>query len=93
MDPLCGLYCAVTRKDYQGRPQGGWFPEQRLSLQEALGLYTAAGARALGLAGRAGVLAPGMLADFTVFDCDLHQLRDARVEMTVMDGQVRYQRA
>lgn len=98
LDPLCGLYCAVTRKDYQGRPQGGWFPEQRLSLQEALGLYTAAGARALGLAGRAGVLAPGMLADFTVFDCDLHelrpeQLRDARVEMTVMDGQVRYQRA
>ena len=98
LDPLCGLYCAVTRKDYQGRPQGGWFPEQRLSLQEALGLYTAAGARALGLAGRAGVLTPGMLADFTVFDCDLHelrpeQLRDARVEMTVMDGQVRYQRA
>ncbi len=98
LDPLCGLYCAVTRKDYQGRPQGGWFPEQRLSLQEALDLYTAAGARALGLAGRAGVLAPGMLADFTVFDCDLHelrpeQLRDARVEMTVMDGQVRYQRA
>jgi len=98
LNPLCGLYCAVTRKDYQGRPQGGWFPEQRLSLQEALGLYTAAGARALGLAGRAGVLAPGMLADFTVFDCDLHelrpeQLRDARVEMTVMDGQVRYQRA
>ena len=63
-----------------------------------MGLYTAAGARALGLAGRAGVLVPGMLADFTVFDCDIYelcpeQLRDARVEMTVMDGQVRYQRA
>ena len=98
LDPLCGLYCAVTRQDYQGRPQGGWFPEQRLSIQEAVGLYTAAGARALGLEGRAGVLAPGMLADFTVFDNDLYelgpdQLREARVEMTVMDGKVRYQRA
>ena len=88
----------MTRQDYQGRPQGGWFPEQRLSIQVAVGLYTAAGARALGLEGRAGVLAPGMLADFTVFDSDLYelgpdQLREARVEMTVMDGKVRYQRA
>ncbi len=97
LDPLCGLYCAVTRQDYAGEPRGGWFPEQRLSLQQAMKLYTVAGARALGMAGQTGVLAQGMLADFTVFDRDLYavqpdELRSARVEMTVMDGKVRYQR-
>lgn len=97
LDPLCGLYCAVTRRDYQGEPPAGWFPEQCLSIQEALRLYTVAGAQALGLGGQTGILAPGMLADFTVFDRDLYalkpdEIRSAQVEMTVMDGKVRYQR-
>ena len=72
VDPMGVLYAAVARRDPATRlPEGGWLPEQRLSQAEALCAYTAGSAAAAGRAHELGVLAPGMLADFAVFDRDL----------------------
>ncbi|MCI8652939.1 MAG: amidohydrolase [Angelakisella sp.] len=93
MDPFGNLYCAVTRKDYQGRPDGGWHPGECLTLTQALEAATAGGAFAGGLAGRCGRIAPGYWADFTVPDRDIfaippEELLHTRAAMTIVGGTV-----
>jgi len=97
LNPLCGIYCAVTRKDYNGLPEGGFFPEECFDRQQALEVFTRGGACAFGMEDRLGMLKPGMLADFAVFDrdimaCEADELLDTHAIMTVVDGKVRYQR-
>ena len=60
MNPFYGLYAALTRQDEQGNPPGGWHPEQRLTLEEALRAYTAGSAFAAFADDRLGILKPGM---------------------------------
>jgi predicted amidohydrolase YtcJ len=96
-NPFYGVYCALTRQDERGRPPGGWYPEQRLTLEEALRLYTAGPAHAAFAEDRVGVLKPGYLADVTVVDRDLFKadpqgVLKAEVEMTVVDGAVVYEK-
>jgi hypothetical protein len=92
MDPLAGIHAAVTRRNSEGEPQGGWHPEQRLSLGSALRAYTAGAALAAGDEALLGRIAPGYAADFVVLSHDLFALDDptrileARVEMTVVGG-------
>src|SRR4029453_19445023 len=71
LSPVYGLYAAVTRQTLKGEPKEGWFPDQRLSIEEALEAYTKGPAWASFEEGQKGTLTPGKLADVAVFDLDL----------------------
>jgi predicted amidohydrolase YtcJ len=93
LSPLLGIYAAVTRRTLDGRNPGGWFPEERITLEQALRAYTAGVAYAGFMEGRTGTLRPGMLADLTVLDRDLFatppdSLDAARVTTTIVGGRV-----
>ena len=93
--PLTILYAAVTRQTLDGRPEGGWHPEQRLDLETSLRAYTINNAWAEGEEKTKGMLRAGMLADFVMIDRDLFaipatQLKDARVLLTVVGGRIVY---
>ncbi|MFC4117905.1 amidohydrolase [Nonomuraea zeae] len=97
-DPFAALYAAVTRTRQDGTPAGGWQPEQRLSMAEAITAHTLGAAYAAGEQDRKGVLAPGMLADFIAVDTDPYlESPDAvlrtKVITTVVGGEVRWQRS
>ncbi|HET9387270.1 MAG TPA: amidohydrolase [Gemmatimonadales bacterium] len=93
--PLTILYAAVTRQTLDGRPEGGWHPEQRLDLETSLRAYTINNAWAEGEENSKGMLRAGMLADFVMIDRDLFaipatQIKDARVLLTVVGGRIVY---
>ncbi len=95
IDPLFGLYAAVTRRDRRGQPPGGWFPDQRLSLEEALAGFSRQAAWTSGREDDCGLIAPGRRADLTIFEQDLFSLPpeqwlDTAVCMTVVDGEIAY---
>jgi predicted amidohydrolase YtcJ len=74
-NPFIGLHAAVTRRRQDGSPGlEGWYPEQRLSLDEALGAYTSGPAFAGGLESVQGNLKSGFLADLIVLDSDPYAL-------------------
>jgi len=95
--PLVGIHAAVTRQDASGGPDGGWHPEQRMSLEEALAAYTLGGAFAAFQEDRKGRLAPGFWGDVTVIDRDLRPLPaaailEAKVLYTIVGGSVAFER-
>lgn len=97
LDPIWGLYAAVTRRTLDGRNPRGWVPEQKIPLEAALRAYTGAVADAGFMEGRVGVLRPGMLADLVLLDRDLFRIRpetipEARVRATVVGGRIVYRR-
>lgn len=76
-----------------GKPRGGWFPEQRLDLETSLRSYTVNNAWAGGEERRKGSLEAGKLADVVIIDRDLFaipttELKDAKVLMTIVGGRV-----
>jgi predicted amidohydrolase YtcJ len=92
LDPLLGVYAAVTRRTIDGATPGGWIPAERITVEEALRAYTAANARAL-FYDRTGVLAPGRAADLVVLDRDVtaippETIPETRVLATVVGGRV-----
>jgi hypothetical protein len=98
LDPRLGLYAAVTRERPEGGPQGGWFPEEKIALEDALDLYTRGSAYAEFAEREKGTLAPGMLADLVVFAADLfrippRQILSTPVDLTVAGGRVVFERA
>lgn len=95
LDPAKNIYCAVTRKDFERFPEGGWLPEQCLTVEEAVECHTALAAEAAGLSDRLGKIRPGFLADLTVFPQALdaaapEDILDLRPLMTVVGGRIRY---
>jgi predicted amidohydrolase YtcJ len=95
--PLDGIYAAVARRTLDDRNPGGWVPEQRITVEEALRAYTRDAAWAGFAESDVGTLERGKLADFVIVDRDLtrtapEQLRDARVDMTVVGGKVVFER-
>ena len=72
--PLEGIAVAVTRQTVDGAPPGGWLPDQRLSLEQALTAYTVGTARQCGDEGRTGVISPGRDADLVVVGADLAEV-------------------
>lgn len=95
-DPIMGLYHAVTRKDKKGYPEGGWFPEERLSVEEAVAAFTSGPAYAAAEENERGTITPGKLADFTILDRDIFalppdEIKNARVSMTVVGGKTVYE--
>jgi hypothetical protein len=74
LDPFRGLYAAITRQDAAGNPPGGWYPAQRLTLDEALRGYTVEAAYAEFEERDKGIIAAGKLADFVVLSKDIRGL-------------------
>jgi hypothetical protein len=89
--PLEGIYAAVTRRTLDDRNPGGWVPEQKISVEEALRAYTANAAYASFEESRKGILSAGRLADFVMLDRNIfeippEEIRTVRVRMTVAGG-------
>jgi predicted amidohydrolase YtcJ len=95
--PLEGIYAAVTRRTLDDKNPGGWVPEQRIGVEDALRAYTLGAAHASFEEQEKGTLEPGRLADLALIDRDLTRvppetIRDARVVLTVVGGQVVFER-
>lgn len=75
-NPFLGMAAAISREDAQGQPPGGWFPEQRLTLEDAFAAFTTGGAYAAFAEEDLGSLAPGRRADFIFIDRDIFANRD-----------------
>jgi predicted amidohydrolase YtcJ len=95
-DIFYGLHCAVTRTDRNGEPPGGWYPEQAMTMEEAIRAYTVWPAEASAKLEMTGTVSPGKWADLTVLSIDpLNVARPAdlfegRVLMTLIGGEVAY---
>ncbi|HEX6644281.1 MAG TPA: amidohydrolase [Gemmatimonadales bacterium] len=96
IDPMLGLVAAVTRRTLDGQNPGGWIPEQKISLDEALRAYTVNNAYGVFAEASRGVLKPGYKADIVLLDRDLTTIRpedigNAKVRATIVDGKVVYE--
>ena len=96
--PLMGIYAAVTRRTLDDKHPGGWYPEQKISVEQALRAYTTGSAYAGFHEKEVGMLRPGMLADVVMIDHDLtrippESIRDAQVMLTLVGGRVVFDRA
>lgn len=94
--PLEGIYAAVTRRTLDDKHPGGWVPEQKIAVEEALRAYTSGGAYASFEEREKGTIAPGMLADLTVIDRDLRttppaEIRNAKIVRTIVGGKTVFQ--
>ena len=92
-DPIRGLHIAVNRQTPEGHPPGGWVPEQRITIQDALKAYTQGGAYSSFEEKIKGKLQPGYLADIIVFNQDLFSIpamdiAKTKVVLTVFDGKI-----
>jgi len=97
LPPLEGIYAAVTRKDRLGEPGDGWFPDQKLTAEEAIELYTLGAAYAQFMEGRKGMIKEGYLADMVIYDRDFmtlpeEEIMQALVDNTIVGGKVVYTR-
>jgi predicted amidohydrolase YtcJ len=92
-NPLTGIHAAVTRCRQDGTPPGGWYPEQRLTVAQAVRGYTLIPAVISGVDDCLGSLAPGKKADIIVLDRNIYtlpptEILKTRVVMTVFNGQI-----
>ncbi|HEV2864721.1 MAG TPA: amidohydrolase [Pyrinomonadaceae bacterium] len=97
LDPLQGVYAAVTRRTLDGKHPGGWVPEQKITVEEAVRAYTVGSAFAEFAEGAKGTITPGKLADLVILTEDIFKIDPAniekvRVSVTIMDGRVVYER-
>jgi hypothetical protein len=93
--PLEGIYAAVTRRTLDDKNPGGWIPEQKITVENALKAYTVNAAYASFEENIKGTLKPGMLADFVVLEKDItmidpSQIRNVKVLKTVVGGKIVY---
>ena len=98
LDPMRGIAAAVTRRTLDGKNPGGWHPEQKISLVEALTAYTSGSAYAAFAENDKGTLAPGKLADFVLMSADPFSLAPENLEtahavLTVVGGRVVFELA
>ena len=95
-----GLHAAVTRRDKDLQPDGGWYPEEAVTIEEAIRAYTSWSAYAGFREEETGIIAPGRWADITVMDIDPFtlarsdpaKLLDGEIVMTIVDGRIVYER-
>ncbi|HXH90048.1 MAG TPA: amidohydrolase [Thermoanaerobaculia bacterium] len=95
VNPFFGIYSAVTRQDQKGNPPGGWYPDQKLTLAEAIRGFTSDAAYAAFEESSRGTIEPGKLADLTIVEGDLYaapqsSLFATKVRYTVVGGEVVY---
>jgi predicted amidohydrolase YtcJ len=85
LNPMEGLYAAVTRKDRKGEEGEGWFPEEKLTMEEAIRLYTLGAAYAQFMEDRKGMIKEGYLADIVITDKDLMTVPEDEIMKTTVD--------
>jgi len=95
LNPICGIWALVNRTSYDGKRT--WRPEQKLTLDEALNIYTTNPAKAHATWDWNGSITPGKAADLVIFDRDLFaipsmELRDAKIVKTIMNGKLSFGR-
>lgn len=98
LNPFYGIYAAITRQDPRGNPPGGWHPEQKLTLEEALRGYTVEAAYAEFEEKNKGTIEKGKLADLTVVAQDITkipppEILSAQVLKTIVGGKIVYDAA
>ena len=96
LNPMLGLYAAVTRKTLSGQPEGGWFPQEKLTIEEAIQAYTLNTAYAGYEENMKGSISVGKLADFVVLSDNLltmnpDDIKDVTVKRTVVGGNTVYE--
>ncbi|MEO1261700.1 MAG: amidohydrolase [Bacteroidota bacterium] len=96
INPLMGIYAAVTRQTINGTPTEGWFPDQRISREKALKAYTIGSAYGAYEENKKGTLEVGKLADIAVIDTDLFLTPpkawlDAEFVYTIVGGEIVYE--
>ena len=97
IDPMVGIHAAVTRRTADGKNPGGWVPEERVSVEDAVRAYTVNPAWAGFVDAERGSLEPGKRADIVVLDRDIfaipaEEIADVGVRMTVFDGRIIYRK-
>ena len=96
MNPMLGIYAAVTRRKLDGRYPEGWTPEQKLTVAEAVHAYTVGSAYAAGEENIKVSIEAGKLSDLVavsddIFHSDPVKIQTTRVDMTIFDGKAVYQ--
>ncbi|HLN19745.1 MAG TPA: amidohydrolase [Bacteroidales bacterium] len=97
LNPMEGLYASVTRKDRMGEEGEGWFPGQKLTMEEAIRFYTLGPAYAQFMEDRKGLLKPGYLADIVITDKDLftipeQEIMKTKIDFTITGGRIVFER-
>ncbi|HRN73702.1 MAG TPA: amidohydrolase family protein, partial [Ginsengibacter sp.] len=95
--PILGIYAAVTRETLDGKNPGGWFPEQKISVEDALRAYTVNNAYAGFQENKTGMLKAGLYADFVILDKNLitippDEIKDVKVVQTTINGKTVYRK-
>lgn len=78
-DPMLAIHCAVTSTNLKGEPEGGWMPDQKLTVQEAVALYTTGSAYTSFEEGYKGKIKEGYLADFIVLSDDIFSIPEEEI--------------
>lgn len=96
LNPLLGIYAAVTRRTVDEKNPDGWIPEQKISVEEAIRCYTLNSAYASFEEKIKGSIEPGKLADLIVLSDDILtidpvKIKDVKIEMTIFNGEIIYQ--
>jgi len=97
LSPIAGIYAAVTRRTTDGKNPGGWVPEQKITVEEAVRAFTSGAAYAEFEEAKKGTIRAGQLADVVLLDRDIfripgEQIHEARVLLTIAGGRVVYER-
>ena len=96
LNPMLGIYAAVTRRTLDGKNPEGWIPEQKITVEESVRAYTVGSAYAEFAEQSKGTLAPGKLADLVILSQDIFRINPVEIErttvrLTMMDGRVVYE--
>jgi len=96
-NPFQNIYCAVNRKGLDGHPEGGYYPEEAMTLEDAIDAYTVGSAFNEFKEDVKGKLLPGFVADLIVLDRDIFsidpmEIKNVKVEKTMVNGKFVYER-
>jgi predicted amidohydrolase YtcJ len=97
LNPLLGVYAALTRQDEGGQPEAGWYPQERLTLPEVIQAYTLGPAELAGKSKWQGSLAPGKWADLillnrNLFEITLAEIPEVKIDLTLFAGEIVFSR-
>ena len=97
VNPLLGIYTAVTRRTLDGKNPNGWFPEQKITVAEAVRAYTVGSAYAEFQENEKGTISAGKLADLVILSADIFAINPDEIEKTkvlttIVDGRIVYER-
>jgi predicted amidohydrolase YtcJ len=97
LDAILGIYAATGRQTSDGKNPDGWYPDQKLTVEQALKCYTVNNAYGVNMENKLGMLKVGFLADFVILDKNLldltpDQIKEVKVLQTIVDGKIVYTR-